>query len=126
MVDSTTRGPPAAPDVTGSQWGSLKKDETVEYDAETETYRTSFDTTTQSVSAAVISTIAAISETPPIELPPLYSVVEPDALEKVVDARATGPTGRDVHVSLSFEGYDVSIASYGIIEVRRPDDELPT
>ena len=119
MTNSSKELPPA-PDVTGRRWDSVDKQEILEYDAESETYRASFDSSTGSVSTAVISTVAAVAETNPQELPPLYSFVDPDALDAVVESTVTRPSKGDVYVSFNFDGYPVTVHNAGIITVDQP------
>lgn len=116
MTDPSSREPPAAPDVTEGQW----TERAVEYDAETDTYRASFDSATGSASTAVISTVAAVSGTPPMELPPLHTACETDALEALVEPTTHEQSRTDVHVSFLYDGYTVTVHSYGIVAVQPP------
>lgn len=108
---------PLAPAVTDRQWNSIEKRDVLEYDAESETYRASFDGDARSVCTAVVSTVAAVSRTRPTELPPLHSVVDTDALTALVESTVTGPSGSDIHVSFTFDGYPVTVHSYGLVTV---------
>lgn len=118
MENNSPRALPPSPDVTEIEWDSVEKNEEVEYCPETDTYRASFDSDSKSVCEAVVSTVAVISETRPTELPPLYSVIDPDALETVVESTGPGPSSSDTHVSFTFDGYTVTVHSYGIVAVR--------
>lgn len=120
MNESSAHGPPAAPDVTDSHWESLHKQDAVEYDPDSEIYRTSFDSASQSVGEAITSTVAVVSETPPLELPPLYSVIDPEAVERLVGRPESESSSSDTHVSFAFNGYDVTVHSYGIITLQQP------
>jgi hypothetical protein len=104
--------------MSDSQGSTIEKREALEYSAETDTYRASFDSSSESVCTAVISTVAAVSETKPMELPPLYSVCDPDALAALVTPTVIGPPNGDVHVSFTFAGYTVTVHDYGVIAVQ--------
>lgn len=113
---------PSAPDVTDITTESGNRNDAVEYDPETDTYRASFDSATGSVTDAVISTVAVVSGTEPLELPPLYADVDPDSLEALIGSTASGPETADIHVSFGFYGCDVTVHSYGIIAVQPAPD----
>lgn len=118
MTSSSPKRPPPAPTVADSQWNSIEKQDVLEYNPESETYRVSFESATESVCTAVISTVAAVSETRPMELPPLYSVIDPDALEALVESTVAGPSNGDVQVSFIFNNCKVTVHTYGIIAVQ--------
>lgn len=120
MTRSSKELPPA-PDVTGSHWDPVDRRALLEYSTESETYRASFDCDTGSVSTAVISTVAAVAEQHPQELPPLYSFIDPDALDAVVESTTTSPSNGDVHVSFTFDGYPVTVHNAGIITIDPPE-----
>ena len=123
MTSSSPTRPPPAPDVSDSQWDSIEKYDVLEYDANTGTYRASFDSTSESVCAAVIATVAAVSETTPTELPSLYSVIDADAVEALVESTVAGPPNGDVHVSFTFNECDVTVHTYGIIAVQPSQED---
>jgi len=123
VTDSFAQGPPPAPNMSDSQWSTIEKREALEYSAETDTYRASFDSNSESVCTAVISTVAAVSETKPMELPPLYSVCDPDALAALVTPTVVGPSNGDIHVSFRFAGYKVTVHDYGVIAVQPPQED---
>lgn len=120
MTDSSPTRPPSAPDVTEIQWDSIEKHDILEYSADSETYRASFNSDTDSVCSAILSTVAAVSETPPLELPPLYSACDPDALETLVEPTVHGASSAEIRVSFTFHGYTVTVHNYGIIAVHPP------
>lgn len=115
--------PPPAPDVADLNAESTDPSEAVEYHPDTETYRVSFDSSTESVCKAIISTVAVISEKEPVELPPIYSAVDPDALEALLERNVTGPQNADIHISFTFTEWDITVHSYGVIAVRPHQDD---
>lgn len=123
MIGSSPRRPPPAPDLTERQWDSIEKQDVLEYNLESKTYRVSFDSTTESVCTAVISTVATVSQMRPMELPPLCSVIDPDALGTLVETTVLGPSNGDVQVSFSLNDCKVTVHTYGIITVQPPQAE---
>lgn len=71
-------------------------------------------TDSQSVSQAVIDAIAAVEGTRPTELaPPLYDVVDPEALDKVFDGKAS--LGK---VVFNYNSYEVRVDADGHVAVK--------
>lgn len=114
----TKNVPPSYPDVAEVEKNPAKTSNAVEYDTDTGAYRVSFDRDTDPVCMAVVSTVAAVSETDPTELPPLASVVAPDALATLIGSPEFGPAEGDITVSFLFAGFQVAVHSYGIITVQ--------
>lgn len=72
------------------------------------------ETDCQSVSQAVIDAVAAAEDTRPTELtPPLYDVVDPEALDRVFAGRAS--VGK---VVFNYNSYEVSVDADGFVTVR--------
>ncbi len=92
-------------------------DREVRYDAETGTYRTSYDPSTENPSIRVLEAVGTIRDAEPTMLDPLDEYVDPDALDHVFRP-TTERAG--VHGSLSFnyEGLLVVVHSDGEIELR--------
>ena len=73
--------------------------------------------TKQPVGIALVEAVAHREGVDPTELPPLYDVVDPDALEALFAPRSGGrPTGVR-EVSLSYCGYDVVIRGDRTVEL---------
>lgn len=72
----------------------------------------------ETVSGAVVEAVATVAETDPFDIEPLYSVVDPDALNTIFGREANRPDQEgDVSVTFSFYGYDITVRSYGHIHV---------
>jgi len=71
------------------------------------------------VSIAVVYAVAAKRGVDPLEVPPLYDWIDPEALDALFD-RATVPTagGRDRHVEFRYDGHDVTISATEDLEIR--------
>lgn len=89
----------------------------VEEHQDSATARTQFDQEKTSASMAVIATLADIKDADPVELDPLYSTVDPDALDALVRVR-TGTDG-DIHVTFTHEDHAITVYSYGVVTVSR-------
>ena len=66
------------------------------------------------VSASVIETIAEATASDPIDLPPLYDFVDPDALNALF---GSGANCTLTHVEFHYGNYDVSITYNGELEI---------
>lgn len=93
----------------------IESTNTVEFDADRGTFRAAFDNSRDSASLAVVSVVAAVLERDPMDLTPLHSVIDTDALETLAtrpsDSRETG-----ISVSFQYEGREVTVED-GVIEV---------
>ncbi|RQG92945.1 hypothetical protein EA462_01630 [Natrarchaeobius halalkaliphilus] len=82
---------------------------------------TTFDPSAgQQPSLAVPVAVASFTEEDPLELTPLYEVVEPDALDSLFE-HAARTDGNGVHqLWFRYEGVDVGVRSDGQIEIDAP------
>lgn len=67
----------------------------------------------ESPSEAIVSTIAAKEHVSETKLPPLYSQIDPDALDQLVAGRPDG----SVQISFTYNGYSVRIRDSDVIEI---------
>lgn len=73
-----------------------------------------FDWTTfDSVSWAVIETVAEESATDPMDLRPLYEVIDPESLDGVFTGTETSPGVTGGRVEFEYEGYTVVVRANG-------------
>lgn len=74
------------------------------------------DDSSESVSEAIIETVAEAEGLDPLQLdPPLGTELDPDALDQLFRSNATGPTTSVEHVTLTYHGYEVTAFSDGRI-----------
>lgn len=77
-----------------------------------------YDWTSTAPHTAVVETVAAAVNRDPVDLEPLYSRVDPDALDVILgptcDPRGEEPIG----VSFTYAGRDVTVESSGEVVVR--------
>lgn len=73
----------------------------------------------ESLSVAIASTVAELSDAESTELETLYGRVDPDALEAIFEPR-TEPAGRNAgHVRFRFSGCEITVYGDGFTVVRR-------
>lgn len=94
----------------------------VEFDETHGIYRTEFDFHTRPATEAVIDAIATASGSDPLELTPLYSVVDPDALEALFTPTVASSSQIEGSVTFTLDGHHVTVHSYGIITVESADE----
>jgi hypothetical protein len=66
---------------------------------------------------AVVSTLAAVSETDPRESEPLYFTVDPDALDRLVSTA----NGDDLRIAFEHDGYHIVVSGDRKIAVAERD-----
>ena len=89
--------------------------EAVEYSLGSATARTQFDQEKTPPSMAVIGTLADVMGVDPVELDPLYSTIDPDALDKLVHVH--NRTSGDTHVTFTHEDHSITVHSYGLVTI---------
>jgi hypothetical protein len=89
--------------------------EAVEYHQETGIVRTQFDQEKTPASTAVIATLADVMDVDPVELDPLHSTVDPEALDALVCVR--NKTDGEIHFTLTHEDHTITVYSYGVVTV---------
>ncbi|SDN20199.1 hypothetical protein SAMN04487949_3649 [Halogranum gelatinilyticum] len=95
---------------------SLCEFESIEYHAEEDLYQAQFSTTDEVASDAVISAVAAASDTDPLDMEPLYATVDTDALDSLVTPRRAAIG--DLHLTFEYQGYEVTASSCGSIKLK--------
>ena len=68
----------------------------------------------------VIRTVAETTETDPLELPPLYETIDPDALDALVEDMEAGT------ISFTYVGREITVDSDGTVTVEEPPTDNPT
>lgn len=78
----------------------------------------------ESVSEAVVTAVADAKDTSTVDVtPPLYDVIEPDALEAVVASMTGRSDDRAGRVEFSYSGYDVTVTGDGDVSVTPADPD---
>ena len=103
--------------------GTTETDNGVTFDPKTDTYCLHYDRLEdESVSAAVVRGVAAVTNTSPTELEPLFETVDPDALDQLYRTTTGGSGPGDCWVSFSYNDCAVTVDATGEITIE-PDGE---
>lgn len=94
--------------------------ESVEYRQDTETYRARYDQQMTSPSMAVVAALSEVTNTDPLDLEPLYNVVDTDVLNALVQGR--GALDEPIRLSFSVEEYTITVSSNGEIDIAPLED----
>ncbi|WP_161972972.1 HalOD1 output domain-containing protein [Halostella pelagica] len=94
---------------------SLCEFESFEYYSEDDVYRALLTDANTPVSTAVVSAVAAASDTDPLYMDPLYSTINPDALDTLGTPQRAADGDR--HITFEFHGYEVTVSSYGSLKI---------
>ena len=81
-------------------------------------YRTSFDSADVDPSLAVVDVLAAISDSEPATLEPLYNSIDPDALDQLFESHDAAARTSDFSVQFAHAGHEIALSSDGTVEVR--------
>ncbi|NUC72614.1 hypothetical protein HTZ84_09875 [Haloterrigena sp. SYSU A558-1] len=79
-------------------------------------YQAEYDSTRDQPSLAVVAAVAAVDNSDPVEMNPLHNVIDTGALNELFSATTSGGQ-RNGHISFSYEGYEVTVFSEGVIKV---------
>lgn len=72
----------------------------------------------ESIVAGIVDAVSTVAEVDPVEMEPLYSTIDPDALSRVLRPPNAGqPRQGDIKVSFEMMGLDVTVWSYGRVHV---------
>ncbi|WP_232702809.1 HalOD1 output domain-containing protein [Halobacterium wangiae] len=114
---------PPTPDVANTEWGETNEREALHYDAETNTYWAKLGSHPECVALEVVSAVATVSNTEPLKLPPVYYDIGSDAHDALVDLMITEAALGEMHVSVTYVDYEVTVHADGIICIRPPPEE---
>lgn len=78
------------------------------------------------VSEQVVSAVAAACDIDPLELPPLYDVIDPDALDRLFEHGALAEGNSIGRVTFTMAGCEVVVHSDGAVDATAPGDRSPT
>jgi hypothetical protein len=90
------------------------------FDPEERAYVAEFDNTTGSPSTTVILMIAEITEQSETDLKPLYHVIDPDVLDRIVRDRPSGPDHNKRRIEFRYQDLTIRVLSNGVIKVYPP------
>lgn len=96
----------------------LQSTDSIAFHEEDEVYRLAYDREVDTTSLAIIAAVAAIADTDPVDLDPLYSTIDPEAVDTLFDGSATGQIRSTVRVSFHFNEFEITVTDREIIEVQ--------
>lgn len=79
------------------------------------------DRLTERVSTKVITAVADHTDTDPTELPPLFHVIDPDALDQLFQSKLTSAESITGQVTFTMAGCEVVVDSSGQVTVTSSD-----
>lgn len=74
----------------------------------------------KAVSQRVVAAVAGARDVDPLELPPIYNVIDPDVLNQIVDHGVSGRRSGSGRVVFTMASCEVSVHSDGAVEVTAP------
>ena len=80
--------------------------------------RAEYDWTDTLASTAVVETVAVACDCEPTELDPLYEIVDPDALDTVIQSSGNGPAAGETTVTFEVADRSVAVHDGGAVVVR--------
>lgn len=98
--------------------------ESIEYDLETQTYLARFDRATTAASIAVVAALSDVMDVDPMEIEPLGSVIDTDALDALIDHR--GAADGDVSMTFTVDWYELTVSTEGVVTVTELDRSEPS
>lgn len=118
-----TDAPDAAPERLSVP--GLVGTDALRYDPESDAYRSTFDPQSDAPSAVLVNAVAAVLDRSPVDLDPLYTALDPDALDSLCPESTVGCESNAVHVTVTYHDLDVTLHSDGVVEVSTADDPTP-
>ncbi|WP_312908265.1 HalOD1 output domain-containing protein [Natronosalvus caseinilyticus] len=97
------------------------------YDPKTESYYAQYDVeNSETLVTTVVRSVAAITGKTPVELDPLYTTIDPDALKQVLDnSRSDSTKQGSVSITFDFASCEITISCDGTMRIEPPDDAPP-
>jgi hypothetical protein len=93
----------------------------VEYNEATNTFQAEFDPATRLASEAVVNTVARANGADSLDLPPLYSAIDSDALNAIFTRTLDRSTPAGGTVTFTYADCTVTVRSHGTIEAEPVD-----
>lgn len=79
----------------------------------------------ETTSERIVSEVADVTDTDPLSLDPLYTVIDPDALDALFESSRTGSGGTPTRIEFTYCDCTVVVTSDGDVSVT-PDEKLST
>lgn len=75
----------------------------------------------RSVSESVVTAVANAEDVSPLDLPPLYSAIDPDALDAFVGSVSSTRGEPDLSITFPYNNYDVTVTGTGSISLTKAE-----
>lgn len=92
-------------------------DDSVGYDPATETFHARFDGGTETVTLAIVETVATVIDCRLVSMAPLYDTVDPEALSTLL----ASPRNHPIEAKFTYEGCCVTVSNEGSVVVEPPE-----
>lgn len=76
----------------------------------------------QQLSERVVQAVAAADDVDPLELPPLFGAIDPDALDTLFETSIGADSPSDGEVQFGYHGYSITVTADGDVTL---DDHSP-
>lgn len=93
------------------------------YDETSDTYRTAFDPHTRPPSEPIVAAVGAATGRDPLDLPPLFSAIDSDALNALFAPTPAGLERNDGRVTFEYADQHVTMESNGTVTVQPTSSE---
>lgn len=90
----------------------------VEYLEESGLFLCEVDSPCVSISEAVIASVAVATERDPLDMPPLNSAIDFEALDSLLTSTSSQKSTRGVHVSFSYADCQVTVENHKTVRIR--------
>ncbi|WP_276282006.1 HalOD1 output domain-containing protein [Halorussus caseinilyticus] len=92
----------------------------IERDESDGCYRARYDSTEHPTSTVVVTAVAAVTETDPLDLEPLRESLDPDALDDIFRRTPGGHVREEGCVEFSLAAHEVVVGAEGDVEIYPP------
>lgn len=75
----------------------------------------------RSISESVVMAVANAEDVSPLDLPPLYSAIDPDALDAFVGSVSSTRGEPDLSITFPYSNYDVTVTGTGSISLTKAE-----
>lgn len=115
-ISTSNASNPSPQSLSPSLGQNLCDFESFEFHEEENAFQAFYSDDVASPSLAVVSAVAAASDTDPLDMEPLHATVDADALDSLITPRR-GAVG-DLHITFEYGGCEVTASSYGSLTVK--------
>lgn len=105
---------------------TIEANEPITFYPETSTYRLHHDwREDESITTTITKGVAAVTNTPPTDMDPLFERIDPDALDQLYGSTEGGVSRDDGWTTFRFNGCVVTVYATGTVEIQPAGDGNP-